>query len=449
MKLWSILLSVELDLIYIKTILREKQMKRFNTNFIFDENELRELWEQCIFVLDTNVLLNLYKYTSDTQEQMINLLSKIKDRLWIPNQVALEFHSNRYEIIQSQLDVFSKIRSIINTQSEDISTKINNELKPYKRKRLMVEIEELMDEFRGFISDLGEKIDEKEKQQHNFYKDDYILKKVTELFIDKVGEGFSQEQLNEIYNEGEKRYADERPPGYKDLKEKKGEFKYFEGTKILSEYGDLIIWKQIINKSTLDSKPVIFITDDEKEDWWNIVKNRVTTGPRYELINEFNNKTGQRFYMYKAYGFMEKAKEYIDDSITPEAILEAKELKIDSPNVKKTERSFHYLTDRDKEYFEGLIEKLNNESNPDKANYDYQKILKMMDRRNSQRLLVETRQKRLDFIYGALNALTHEERNICLARLDKLDATETDLYTYDGKLKEIESFVWECINSRD
>ena len=33
------------------------------------ENEFAEMWESCLFVLDANVLLNLYRYSVDTREE--------------------------------------------------------------------------------------------------------------------------------------------------------------------------------------------------------------------------------------------------------------------------------------------------------------------------------------------------------------------------------------------
>ena len=51
-----------------------------------------------------------------------------------------------------------------------------------------------------------------------------------------------------------------------------------------------------IRKTKDNKRDVIFITDDKKEDWWNICKGR-TIGPRVELIKEFSDITNQECYI--------------------------------------------------------------------------------------------------------------------------------------------------------
>ena len=56
------------------------------------EEELKRYWKECIFVLDANVLLDLYRYSEESRNELLRILVAYKDRLWIPAQVALEFH---------------------------------------------------------------------------------------------------------------------------------------------------------------------------------------------------------------------------------------------------------------------------------------------------------------------------------------------------------------------
>ena len=51
-------------------------------------------------------------------------------------------------------------------------------------------------------------------------------------------------------------------------------------------------------------KDIIFITADQKEDWWYRIKGK-TVSPRIELRKEFGETTNQCFYMYTMYQFME------------------------------------------------------------------------------------------------------------------------------------------------
>lgn len=50
--------------------------------------EKQELWQKAVFVFDTNVLLNLYRYSAKTRDSLLAAFESFKDRVWIPYQVA-------------------------------------------------------------------------------------------------------------------------------------------------------------------------------------------------------------------------------------------------------------------------------------------------------------------------------------------------------------------------
>ena len=89
-------------------------------------------------------------------------------------------------------------------------------------------------------------------------------------------------------------------PGYKD--DGKDEATS-SGPTNYRKYGDLVVWRQIIDRAIEAKKGVIFVNDDKKEDWWLVFRGK-TLGARPELICEFLEKTGQGFYMYQADRFL-------------------------------------------------------------------------------------------------------------------------------------------------
>jgi hypothetical protein len=50
------------------------------------DEEFYKMWQECIFVFDANVLLNLYRYSPDTRDELLDVLERLKDRIWIPHQ---------------------------------------------------------------------------------------------------------------------------------------------------------------------------------------------------------------------------------------------------------------------------------------------------------------------------------------------------------------------------
>jgi hypothetical protein len=125
-------------------------------------------------------------------------------------------------------------------------------------------------------------------------------------------------QLKSLALEGEERYKNEIPPGYRDGK------KDASGDPF-RKYGDLIIWKQIINKAKEATKPVIFVTDDKKDDWWLEQSGR-TIGPRAELLQEFIAETSNNFWMYTVDRFIAEAAHIRNTKVNAEVIAEIRGL---------------------------------------------------------------------------------------------------------------------------
>ena len=119
------------------------------------------------------------------------------------------------------------------------------------------------------------------------------------------------------------------PPGYKDKKEKEAKEKFtYSGLTYIPMYGDLIIWKQILDKaSNEDIDSVIFITDDAKEDWQYIIDSngKKTIGVRSELRDEICIKSNiTSFEILQTTNFMESGQEFLELQLKKESIKEVK-----------------------------------------------------------------------------------------------------------------------------
>lgn len=116
--------------------------------------------------------------------------------------------------------------------------------------------------------------------------------------------------MEDICKEGKVRYEKKIPPGYKDNTNKSNG----------NEYGDLIVWKEIIKYAKTNKQPIVFVTDDQKEDWWTIEKG-FSIRPREELIKEFLDETGIRILIYNADRFLRAAKRRkLVESIDPKSL---------------------------------------------------------------------------------------------------------------------------------
>ena len=71
----------------------------FKSFYKLNKDEYKTLWQDAIFIFDTNILLNLYRYQSSTRDELLKVIEQLTSRIWIPNHVALEFQRNRLHVI--------------------------------------------------------------------------------------------------------------------------------------------------------------------------------------------------------------------------------------------------------------------------------------------------------------------------------------------------------------
>ena len=248
------------------------------------EAEIKNIWQNGIIMFDTNVLLNLYRYSKSTRETIVSLIAKFKDQIWLPHQAALEYNKNRYEVIADQEKTYKEfIEKIIQIQ-KDLQT---TSKPPFLSEKVHKELNKVFEK-------VNSEVEESIGKYCDYLKDDPIYTELGELFEGRITDEFDEEQLSKIYEEGEDRFKNKVPPGYEDEKNKSGNRKF----------GDLVLWKQVIAKAKELSKPVLLVTDERKNDWWWKIKDGRNMGPRHELVSEIKNEAQVDFHMYSSERFL-------------------------------------------------------------------------------------------------------------------------------------------------
>lgn len=54
------------------------------------------LWKECVFVIDTNIFINLYSFSEEDYDEFTSVLEEISNRLWMPYQIGWEYQKNRH-----------------------------------------------------------------------------------------------------------------------------------------------------------------------------------------------------------------------------------------------------------------------------------------------------------------------------------------------------------------
>ncbi len=295
---------------------------------------LKEFWSESIFIFDTSALLSLYYLPKELRKDIFEkTLNPIKNRIWIPQHVMYEFSKNRESKIKEPIErkykeALKENISPITKHLKDIENHLTSfknatqkkDSHPYIEDDSNQKILDKFSDFKNFFIDYEKNIKaeftQREKEILSVLDNDDVLNFITSNL--EIGKGFTFEEIMNIVKEGEIRYRNTIPPGYKDLKDK-------EGTQI---YGDLIVWNQVLQYARIQKKPVIFILNDVKIDWCISYKHQREDRiihPRNELIKEFFDLTNCRFWMYTfnqfLYNYSKIMDVTLDQSIIDEATL--------------------------------------------------------------------------------------------------------------------------------
>lgn len=218
----------------------------------------------------------MYRYSNTTRADLLVSLASRENKIWIPNQVAFEYLSRRSKAIADSNKRYDNTQSSWDTLAKTICSNFRLAHDDASMTAITESIKDWLTKQKGakMIST----------------SDDYVLTQLTTLFDNRVGDPFDEDKVKEIEKEGKERYAKKSPPGYMD--EKKGSTDLSDNI-----YGDLILWKQIMEYARESKSNIIFVTNDKKEDWWNTVDGQ-TIGPRAELRKEFVAYTNMQFHMY-------------------------------------------------------------------------------------------------------------------------------------------------------
>ena len=319
--------------------------------FRISEKEEKDLFKNGHVVFDSSALLSFYGYTEKISEEYFNKVFKaLSGRLWLPAQVIYEFEKNREKVITKPkgeyhnliniggrkeggfIDAVKNTIGIIRKNSDTIHGQIialsektkKDDKHPHLTQDAIKEFIKELNEFRTHLETLSvgfdklstntqEQINQKIKEIDENSSSDNFRERLNIFFAQ--GLPYSYETMLTIIREGKFRYENEIPPGYKDEDDKIG----------FQKYGDLILWFQIIDYAKGKKCPIIFVTNDVKEDWWHQEKHDKTMDtPRHELLYEFKDKTSQSVWFYTTDQLIFKANQFLKTDISETIIEEVK-----------------------------------------------------------------------------------------------------------------------------
>lgn len=297
-------------------------------------------------VLDTNVLLDLYRLPSTARTEVLNVLDLLKARLWIPHHVALEFQRRRLTVIAGERKATGDALRSASDLVGSLKTKVD--ALEIDKRGLGIESQALFDQLTRANDQIVEAIKSAHTSQLEISSQDPVRDRLDALLENRIGPPpADQADIDKLIAGGEDRYKEKIPPGFADADKEKNPNEatfIFDHIKIQRKFGDLILWRQLLCHAKENKvKTIIFVTSDKKEDWWWLEQNK-SIGPHPELVREIRREgLVELFWMYSSDQFVEHANKYAAAKVSNESVEEIKQVSLSSPPSTNPPREDYHL----------------------------------------------------------------------------------------------------------
>jgi uncharacterized protein len=274
--------------------------------------DYRSLFTSGLVVLDTNVLLNLYRYHEQTRRELLNVLANLGDHLWIPHHVMGEFWQRRPTLLQDPRGVEDVVRDLEqykSTYNERVRNWATRVGLPPKHTSELLDTSNLA--FRRVTEAIRKLGSDEALSDAGDTERDPIVAKLNIIFDGRVGNPLTPDALRLKIEEARQRFKDNRPPGYRDAGKKQ------------NFAGDYLIWAETLGEAATRSVNVLLVTGDVKDDWWRI-ENGQAKGPRPELVAEMADIAGVKLFMLRPESLLYHASKILPVTVSAESVQDMK-----------------------------------------------------------------------------------------------------------------------------
>ncbi|MET4145476.1 PIN-like domain-containing protein [Arthrobacter sp. UYCo732] len=288
-----------------------------------DKEDGAEPVDGTIYAIDTNVLLNLYKYSRKNADEMIGALTKMSNVLFVPHQTLHEFWSRLEDVRKG--DHHGEAAGKVGAASAEVKRTVETWLSRTGLSRATVDaasnIQDSLKEMLNATARLQDIINE--TQQESAKGSSGIIDALENILRGRVGptpDPETRQQLLEVFR---RRVADGIPPGNRDAELKNG--------KTDKAAGDFLIWRQCLDEARRRKEKegrafdLTLITNDLKDDWV-----RDKSGPRplahRLLLREYAEQVGGVFRIATFLNLLDTASDHFGATVSEEARAQVQEV---------------------------------------------------------------------------------------------------------------------------
>jgi hypothetical protein len=280
-----------------------------------DAADAEALFATADIVLDSNVVLNLYRMSRGTRDAWLDVLWRLREQLVMPYQVAVEVTRNvsavrsslpnSYDALHRQVDGLRRAPAAHFTGSRHLHAERIATLKAM----LDVHLDRALSELQEIRGDDEAVVDADR---------DSVMAALDELFADRVlPEPAAATIRRRVERFRDHRAPNEVPPGWKDARP--GE----KSTPLLAA-GDYLLWAEVLDHARESHRRFIIVTDDAKADWWH--KEHGKVAPATAMVAEAVRTTGHAYAQLNSESFLELAQRLLALTENETAVKETAEI---------------------------------------------------------------------------------------------------------------------------
>ncbi len=301
----------------VNTVVVSGIFSRFEAYRTPTPQEYGKVMQTGLVVLDTNVLLSLYRYNDKARQDLLDVLEQLGRHLWIPHQVVKEFWGARMSALYDRERRAERVRTDIQKSFEQIRVQLRN-----WASSVSLDDEQLA-AMLGVINGCADEIEEgvltvaaveTERSHWLDTNQDPVVTRLEAILQGRVGEPFSEDEDKDVRKEAARRVEHKIPPGYKDAEKDQK-----KGVDAGDSAGDYFVWEQLLREAERRKCDVLFVTADVKDDWWRR-RSEQLLGPRAELVDELRARSGGRLCMLQPHEFLRTANESFNLNLDPESV---------------------------------------------------------------------------------------------------------------------------------
>ncbi|MBN0974156.1 MULTISPECIES: PIN-like domain-containing protein [unclassified Gordonia (in: high G+C Gram-positive bacteria)] len=294
------------------------------------DDERRDFVTTARIALDANVLLDLYRISKESREKILAQLERdeIRPRLFLPYRAGLEYHRRRLTVAAEHAKQYSRATTLISGAKkngahspllQDLRAAVKDVKDTEVRERLLDAIDKAFKEAATAVSEaLRTERESNILHPKQIQITDPIRDRIDKLFTDpgQIGKRRTATDLQAREDQARARLAAAMPPGTGADESKRD-----------GGIGDPLIWMEMMDLAKTDEQNVLFVSNDMKADWRQIVDDK-DFGTLPDLRREFADETGHRYHHISTDAFLDDLNKYLNADVDEDVIDEVKHARV-------------------------------------------------------------------------------------------------------------------------